>query len=106
MTTKKTCKGQKITCDCEGHDPMASAWTGEWPETANGQKSLEEGKSRWDEMIGMTSNLEESGFYVFRSPNGFPLALMQLWRKDSGEWEASFGQPLAMQTDWRRETRT
>jgi len=25
------CGGQRTQCDCEGHDPAKSAWTGEWP---------------------------------------------------------------------------
>lgn len=25
------CGVQRITCGCEGHDPMSSAWTGGWP---------------------------------------------------------------------------
>ena len=29
------CGGQQITCDCEGHDPMKSIWTGEWPVSTN-----------------------------------------------------------------------
>jgi hypothetical protein len=27
------CGIQKITCECEGHEPQESVWTGKWPET-------------------------------------------------------------------------
>lgn len=25
------CRRQKVLCDCAGHDPQSSYWTGEWP---------------------------------------------------------------------------
>ena len=36
------CGQQRISCDCDGHDPLNSVWTGEWPEfAATKQKGVE-----------------------------------------------------------------
>lgn len=29
------CGGQRITCECKGHEPKKSAWSGEWPVGVN-----------------------------------------------------------------------
>ena len=60
------CGGQWISCDCEGHDPMASVWTGEWPQRKNVEESIRLSK---DKRVGVTkkhcfSNSANVLFYI------------------------------------------
>lgn len=45
------CGYQRITCNCERHDPMASVWTGEWPQRKNVDESI---RLSQDKRVGVT----------------------------------------------------
>ena len=93
------CGTQKISCECGGHDPLLSAWTGEWPMRA---ETFDEGKNRCDQLIGLDSTVEGSDL-IYRSPTGFPLALAGLERDLNGRFRASFGHPMGLQNDWLKQ---
>lgn len=46
------CGSQKVTCECEGHDPLRSIWTGVFPMRKNVELSLKLSK---DNRIGVKS---------------------------------------------------
>jgi len=52
------CGSQRTICDCEGHDPRASAWTGEWPDQCELMVKLE-ANTRDDIVRQITEDVNE-----------------------------------------------
>ena len=74
---------------------MQAKWNGEWPISV---ETFDEGKERWDRIIGLESTVE-GDYLIYRSPTGFPLALADLSRI-KGRFRAYFGHPIGLQNDW------
>lgn len=88
------CGTQRISCECEGHDPAKSVWTGEWP-TPNSRPHASF-KAKMDKVIGMESTLGRCGELIYKSPTGCPLAVIDPEDDDV----LSIGQPVSLQHDW------
>jgi hypothetical protein len=58
------CGGQRASCDCQGHDMIASAWTGEWPETRS-RPSLTAPRLTHDQISRLVGEHNEV-FFLFR----------------------------------------
>jgi len=39
------CGGQRITCECSGHDPQKPFWNGEWPDRFASKQKLQKASS-------------------------------------------------------------
>lgn len=66
------------------------------------EETFDEGKKRWDRIVGLESTIEGDDL-IYRSPTGFPLAFAGLGRDLNGRFRAYFGHPIGLQNDWLKQ---
>jgi hypothetical protein len=86
------CGGQRITYDCDSHDPLRSVWIGGWPERDDERSNRQ---SQQPSFLGVA--------VLARQDPNRPLSVDNcLWRTAVSEEEARLGSELHVGADLRR----